>query len=52
MKKRIKYVKGSEENFVNVNTEETPLIDWKKTLLRRNIDKSVIFNYVKDPRCL
>jgi hypothetical protein len=50
LKKRIKYVKSKEDSNV-VPLNDLPLIDWKKTLLRKNIDKSWLFNYQNDPRC-
>jgi hypothetical protein len=51
VKKKVKYVNTSAERKDD-RPKELHLVDWSKTLLKKNIAISSVFNHSEDPRCL
>lgn len=55
IKPKVKYMKPKTIKFDNEKheiNENSKIVDWGKSLLRKNSDISSVFNYAQDPRVL
>jgi hypothetical protein len=56
IKPKVKYISEQKQikfDFEKAHsTEDEKLLDWGKSLLRKNIQKSKLFNFEKDPLVL